>query len=151
MNDKTDIEIRPLVGANALSFGMSAAEVEQLAGPPDSSSINHLGQLVEFRSFMNIGYSQDASRRLVHFGFGRQMEGVRLGTNHLFIMDPFDALRGLRDMGAHPLAYLGFIVFPELGLALTGFHDGDVSQKAISLFEYGAWDSRIPKMTPFRI
>lgn len=35
---------------------------------------------------------------------------------------------------------LGFIILPKLGITLAGFQDGDVSQRALTVFEQGRWD-----------
>jgi hypothetical protein len=37
----------------------------------------------------------------------------------------------------------------SLGLAFTGFHDGDESQKAVSLFAKGGYEDLRPKMRDF--
>jgi hypothetical protein len=38
-----------------------------------------------------------------------------------------------------PIDSIGFIIFYKLGIAMTGFHDGQDSQKAISVFRKGLW------------
>jgi len=43
---------------------------------------------------------------------------------------------------------LGFIVLPRLHLTLSGFHDGDSGQLAISAFEAGRWAQFEPEMKP---
>lgn len=45
----------------------------------------------------------------------------------------------------------GFVISLRLGVALSGFHDGDESQKAIHFFRRGDWDMFLPKMRPFHI
>jgi hypothetical protein len=44
---------------------------------------------------------------------------------------------------------LGFIVLPESCLTLTGFHDNNPSQLAVTAFERGRWDAMQGEMTPF--
>jgi hypothetical protein len=39
-----------------------------------------------------------------------------------------------------PYEDVGYIIFYKLGIAVTGFHDNDESQKAITIFEEGYWD-----------
>lgn len=46
---------------------------------------------------------------------------------------------------------LGFIVLLSLGLTLTGFHDEDRSQLAITAFEPGRWDAFEREMQPLRL
>ena len=48
------------------------------------------------------------------------------------------------------MEYVGFIVFLGLGLTLTGFHDGNDSQRAVTAFARGRWDHLRSKLRPFR-
>lgn len=43
---------------------------------------------------------------------------------------------------------LGFIVLQKSGLTLTGFHDNDPAQLAITSFERGRWDAMQGRMKP---
>ena len=149
MDVKTDFELKPYVGAGDITFGMTPNNVELLIGKPEDISVNHLKQRVEFRSFMNVGYSEDEKQSLVHVGFGRQMEGVRFKDIFIFIENDKVVLQKLINEDRQPFFYLGFVVFLNLGIALTGFHDNDISQKAVTQFVRGAWDKRIPKLKPF--
>jgi hypothetical protein len=142
--------ITPYIGVDSLKFWMKPKEVETIIGQPDSVSINHLKQRVEFRSFMNIAYSPDEHENLVHFGFGRQMVDLNYKNIFLFTEEAKIALQKLIDEDHQPFLYLGFVVFLNLGMTLTGFHDEDISQKAVTLFPHGAWDKRIPKLKPFK-
>jgi len=151
MDAKTDFELKPYVGAGDIAFGMTPNDVEFSIGKPDDISVNHLNQRVEFRSFMNLGYSTDEEQNLIHIGFGRQMEGVRFKDIFIFIESDKVVLQKLIDEDPQPFLYLGFVVFLKLGIALTGFHDNDISQKAVTQFVRGAWDKRIPKLMPFKI
>jgi len=57
----------------------------------------------------------------------------------------FDHPQLWRDIAAMDLSAresLGFLVLPTLGITLTGFHDDDVSQLALTVFEHGRWDDR---------
>jgi hypothetical protein len=105
---------------------------------------------VEFRAAMNVGYSK-VNERVHHIGFGRQMTQLYLGEMNFFSTPPQQVLRALMAADPNALTYLGFVVFQKLGIALTGFHDGDESQKAAMLFPAGAWDKRMPKMQPFHM
>lgn len=46
---------------------------------------------------------------------------------------------------------LGFIVLQRSGLTLTGFHDSDPAQLAVTAFEQGRWDAMQSQMKPFGI
>ncbi|MET3120391.1 hypothetical protein AAKU64_004643 [Undibacterium sp. GrIS 1.8] len=149
MDVKTDFELFPYIGAGELSFDMKQKNVETLLGAPDSVSTNFLKQRVEFRSFMNAAYSADEGS-LIHLGFGRQMEGVKYKDIFLFTEQEDVVLQRLIREDQQPFIYLGFIVLLNLGITLTGFHDQDTSQKAITLFSRGTWDKRLPKLKPFK-
>ena len=150
MNNAEKFQIAPLAGTDRVAFGMSPQEVTQALGIPDQISKNHLGSRVEFRAAMNVGYSL-VTQRVDHIGFGRQMTQLYLGELNIFSTPPEQVLRTLMVSDSQPLTYLGFVVFLNLGVALTGFHDGDESQKAATLFPEGAWDKRVPKMQPFHM
>lgn len=144
INESTVFEIIPYIGTNLVSFGMSALQVEERLGKSEKKSRNHQGKQIEFWSYMNIGYSE---RGVVeHIGFGRQMKNILLNHNNLFGLDAPMVLKKLREIDCQPLEYLGGLFFFKLGICLTGFHDDDEDQKAMSLFEDGRWDSRKSKM-----
>jgi hypothetical protein len=100
---------------------------------------------------MTLGYSASEPRILEHIGFGRQMTGVSLGGLYLFQTPEEDVLRALGKLDDQPYVYMGFVAFLRIGVALTGFHDRDTSQKAVSLFQEGAWEKRRARLTPFVI
>ena len=151
MDESTNFDIVPLIGANPLAFGMPVWEVDRILGPADSVSTNHSGQRVEHRSFMSVGYSAGEPHLLEHIGFGRQMIGVKLSGVSLFKVAEEEALRMLGMLDGRAYGYMGVVAFLRLGIALTGFHDKDSSQKAITLFPEGAWDKRRSRLTPFAI
>ncbi len=79
------------------------------------------------------------------------MENITfLGVN-IFGEESHLVLAKIMTADPNPMHYLGFIVFLKVGITLTGFHDEDISQRALTLFERGAWDHRISKMQPFSL
>ena len=64
---------------------------------------------------------------------------------------PRAVLERLCQLGRDPRLLLGFVIFYDLGLTLTGFHDGDVDQRGATLFIKGAHDVRRPKTTAFSL
>jgi hypothetical protein len=143
-----DYEIVPLQGAGPLRFGMAAAEVAALLGEPEQVSHNHLAQRVEFRGPLTLGYADREGSALNHIAFGPQARGVRLGGLRPFEQEDRAVVQGLLRLDHTAGTYLGFAVFPRLGVALTGLHDNDTSQRAVTLFPPGAWDKRIAKLVP---
>lgn len=54
-----------------------------------------------------------------------------------------------KDGGAQEC--LGFVVLLQSGLTLTGFHDNDPGQLAVTAFELGRWNTMQDQMKPFTI
>ncbi|WBS04787.1 hypothetical protein OU994_11160 [Pseudoduganella sp. SL102] len=150
MKHNEPFEIVPYIGAGRVRFRMSPQEVEKIYGVADSVTLNHLKQRVEFRSNMKVGYAADLSEGLTHIGFGRQMEGVEFRGLKIFLDDSEVVLDKLIQEDGDPYIYLGFVVLLKIGITMTGFHDDDISQKALTLFPQGSWDKRRAKLKPFR-
>ena len=60
-----------------------------------------------------------------------------------------DPLEFLMSIDAHPQLLFGFLVFEGLGLTITGYHDGDVGQRAICLFMRERFRPFSADMTPY--
>jgi hypothetical protein len=92
---------------------------------------------------VNVGF--DKENRVCHIGFvpGANVEydGHSVWTD--------DAFRGLCRLDGDAKEVVGFVVLLSLGLAFTGFHDGDESQKAVSLFAKGGYEDLRKKMRDF--
>ena len=71
---------------------------------------------------------------------------VELATIKLFVDEPISVIKRLFLLDSSAATYLGFLVFLELGISLTGFHDDDEDQKAFTAFERGSWDKRKMKL-----
>jgi len=149
LNEKESFELVPYIGAGKIRFGMTPQEIEKIYGAADSVTFDHLKQRVEFRSFMNLGYSPGSAGTVSHIGFGRQMENIQFNDNNLFLDDESVILEKLVAQDGNPFTCLGFVVLLNLGTTLTGFHDQNVSQKALAMFPRGAWDKWLPKLKPF--
>jgi ABC-type Fe2+-enterobactin transport system substrate-binding protein len=58
-------------------------------------------------------------------------------------------LRWLGSQDAKLVEGLGVVLSIKLGIALTGFHDGDEPEMAIHVFRRGDWDALERRMKPF--
>jgi hypothetical protein len=112
-------------------------------GEPQRVTKNHLGNLELWYDHMNVIMEGD---RLVEAGFAPDMP-VSICGIHPFT-DP-DAFASLCELDGSPCEVLGFVVFRRLGITLTGFHDKDESQKALTAFTSGRWDVLESQMKPF--
>ena len=72
------------------------------------------------------------------------------GTLDLNDGDPEDVVHALLSIGHQAVQGYGSIVFPALGIALTGYVPEDREIKAASAFASGRWDAMIKLMKPFR-
>lgn len=135
-------------GFDPIRIGMSRAEIDAvLAEPP---RVDHAAEQDE-QAFVY----RDGCVRVV-------MRGDR--AVELAISPPVQAFFRGAPLFGHPSTWrdivaadgdaketLGFIVLLRLRLTLTGFHDDDRAQLAITAFEPGRWDFVIDRMKPFTI
>ena len=141
-----NLVIAPYVGVGRVKFGMTPDQVAATWGPPESTGKTHLGGRVDFYADLNVGYTLDAIPTVNHVGGGRTLLQVEIATIKLFVEEPIAVIKRLFLLDASAGTYLGFLVFLELGISLTGFHDDDEDQRAFAAFERGSWDKRIMKL-----
>jgi hypothetical protein len=94
---------------------------------------------------MNVGF--DRADRVCHIGF---VPGVSVEYDGYSVWT-HEAFNRLCLLDGQPKEVVGFVVLLSLGLAFTGFHDGDESQKAVSMFAEGGYEDLIPKMRDFAL
>ena len=148
---QTDWTIHPYVGVGQLKFGMTPDEVAAILGPPEGSRpVASTGELRERRekSALQAVYAA-GDRRLVELGFSPPIAGLEFDGVRLFTSPSHDALREILRRDPAPLADVGFVVFFDLGLSLTGFDDDDEDDKAVTVFDKGRWDEIRPQMQKF--
>ena len=124
------------VGAKPLLFGMTERQVEDFVGPPRIMRTNTQGELAAWYESFSIRYSKQ-DKELVEIGFLKTARVTILGIN------PFTQKNGFRELLRHdscPYESFGFIILLDLGITLTGFHDDDPNQLAITAFARGRWD-----------
>ena len=149
--DSRNLKIIPYVSVGKVRFGMTPAEAVAALGAPNSTSKTHLGGRVDFYEAINVGYTTSLSPVVNHVGGGRDAKSAEIVEVKLFSGDPEEVLRQLSVKDGNPKQYLGFVIFLNLGLTLTGFHDDDASQLAFAAFAKGTWDARLQKLKPFAL
>lgn len=128
--------ITPYKSAGPIQIGMSIDDLVEAAGQPQESSKNRRGEL-EFRySGLSVRLNPN-TKKVVEVGILPSPDVVLNGVK---IFDSPNAINRLIEMDGNPYEYLGFLVLINLGITLTGFHDSDESQKAMTVFEEGRWD-----------
>lgn len=139
-------DIVPYVGAKPLLFGMTQEQVIQLCGHPTHLTPDNLSELNAQYTTFGIRYSK-ADQRLVEIGFVPEAKVFLNGSN---IFGDRQSFSKLLSLDSCPYEYVGFIVLLDLGITLTGFHDDDPSQLAVTAFVRGRWDHLKAKFKKFR-
>lgn len=140
------IEIIPYTAFGPLLFGKTTMhETELLLGEPLKKRFNRKG-IEEFE------YEQFIIR------FNPKTFTVRECTllphaaatiNGMTITWDRNFLRSACEQDQSPRDVYGFIVLQRLGLAITGIHDDDLSQLAVTAFTKGEFDDLLPESTPY--
>ncbi len=138
------LDIHPNVGVAGLTFGASPDEVQQQWGKPISTAKNRSGETVLIYPDILLTFD-DAG--LTEAGVTPGADPVVNGARPLSSKADFERL--VRDDG-QAQQVLGFIVLERLGLTITGVHDGDTGQLALTAFRAGRWARLQDQMTPFR-
>jgi hypothetical protein len=137
------IAIDPYVGVGPLNFGMTEAEVHAQWGSPRMVTTNWLKEAVLAYDEAQVILSEGKVIEVTLLPVG----SVKVGSIDVYVAPTAFADLCLRD-GA-PKVMAGSVVLLNVGVALSGFHDGHVEQKTISAFARGRWDRFLPKMTSF--
>ncbi len=126
--------IEPYVSAGPLKFGMSYDDVKSSLGEPKSLEKNRLGDTVA--RYDGFG-ATIAAAGVVEVYF---LPTAAVSLSGIDLYKDSQAFQKLCARDGAPKEFLGFIVLLNLGITLTGFHDGDQSQKAVTAFARGRWD-----------
>ena len=125
----------PYVSVGTIKFGMTNEEVDKMQGKADSISVDGKGEVEEDRGNISIRYDDEGVAEIA-FSSGCFLEYDGCNLNKLDNLVQF-----LMKRDRKPFECLGFLIFKGLGLAISGYHDGDDEQKAITAFKRGRWDS----------
>jgi hypothetical protein len=142
-------ELQPYVSAGPLRFGMHPDEVQSALKQVPEVGENSLGEIDAVYDDVSVRFDPDALTAVEIAFVPWKAEVVYRGvplSGPRGIPDPVPVL--LQD-DPQPLVLFGFLVFPKLGLALTGYHDGDASQRSITAFTRGRWDAYLDQASPF--
>jgi hypothetical protein len=122
-------ELAPFVGPIPLKFGMSREQVAELLGTPKRTlGPNDDGVFDEIRDPVFIRYHEKW-----HLWDASFAPGCVVLFNGRSLFDDADTVQYLQGLDPSNYESVGFLQFPKLGLMLSGFHDGDESQKAITI------------------
>lgn len=139
------IEVKSYQGINGVDFGSDQSSVLSLFGSPERRSVNRERE-IEFH-FCNFILRFDANE-----GGLREctlLPGCVAKINDSSVDWSGDFLSWLASEDGDLKEVYGFVLSLKLGVAVTGFHDGDDSQKAIHAFRHGDWDMFLGEMKSF--
>lgn len=138
------VEIAPNIGVDDITFGMTEADVQSRLGLCSSSGKNSSGEVYQDWQQFSVRYALDGSGVVeiaINKGVPLSIEGRAIRRDNildeLFRLDP------------SPVECLGFLLFLEIGVATTGYHDLDPEQESVSVFRRGRWESLREYFEPF--
>lgn len=135
----------PYIGALPVRFGMSPVEVAAVIGPPSAVLPGVFGTTAEARPKLMIGY--DRANNCVY------EVNCHVGTTLMFqghdLLAHVDPIAFLRLFDPNPVLFVGVVLFLKLGIQVSGFHDCDESQKAISMFIKNIYADYAEDFAPF--
>jgi hypothetical protein len=128
--------VKPYDSIGSIRLGMSTNELVALLGQPKKIIKNHRQEL----DYQYVGYSIRVSpdeEKVVEVGVRPEISVELMGIK---IFEDPNALEKLVEKDGQPYEFVGFLIFTNLGITVSGFHDKDESQKAITVFQKGRWD-----------
>lgn len=135
-------------GFPPLLIGMSRREIDEVLDEfpkPDGAGLNGEETFRYNGSHVRVAMRQD---RAVEIGLVPPAKVLFQGEP---LFESGSVWRQIVAADGDARETLGFIVLRRLGLTLTGFHDGDRAQLAITAFEPGRWDAFEREMQPLRL
>ncbi len=130
---------------DGVPFGASVDTAKAAFGEPKRQRTNNLKELaLHYDGFILRFRPGTLSLREVTLlpGSLGTVNGAPVGWDESF-------LRWACTADGAPRESAGFIVCDHLGIAMTGFHDGDQSQLAISCYSRHDWDQFFAEAVPF--
>ena len=122
-----EFKIEPYVGVGKINFGMSKAEIKTLIGNPVIETIGFLG-FTEFQyKKFTIRFNKKGMVNEISF-----LSDVLVMINDIDIFNNPNSIKELTRL-EKPLNTLGFKVFFNFGIAVTGFSKNK-ENKSISVF-----------------
>lgn len=139
-------EILSYQSVSGLEFGSSVEDVLAKFGTPVLERTNSSKER-EFhypKHIVRFDCGKNEMREVTLLpGASAVLNGMEVGWDYNFLRE-VSAAGSVNDTS-------GFLVSKELGIVLTGFHDGDEPGKAIHVFRKGDWDTFLEKSVDFQV
>lgn len=138
-------DILPTQGVGRVRLGMTVDEVRAVLGKEeDKSSYNDVEELY-FDNFISVSFR---GGKVFQIGATRRAKGILYNGKDIFSDDPINVLRSFEMDAGGAFESFGFIVFLPLGVSLTGFHDGDLDNKAVTVAVLEEWQGAADELVP---
>jgi len=139
---RTEFVIEPGTGVRPILFGMTPSDVRNVLGLEPESIDTTPSEVRKMREYYPefVGVDYDSNEQVCSVSFVPlgKVE-LRFGSTNLFDDEAgINPLAVLLRVDPSPFESYGFIIFDKIGIAVTGYHDGDESQRAITVFK-GSW------------
>jgi hypothetical protein len=129
------MNINPYIGVGSLNFGDTVEKAHEILGMPLKTGTTRKGQ-IQLRYPLFILRFDSENRQLNEFTVLPECELTFSGKP---VKWDLSFLSELTESDPEMVDLYGFIVSFKNGIALSGFHDGDESGKAIHVFKEGVW------------
>lgn len=140
------IEIKSYQGINGIAFGSNENEAISLFGQPIRQNKNREQEKELFYPNLILRYDSKTNQLREITLLPKcdvEINGTSISWDENFLNWLASEDNDLQET-------LGFILSLRLGIATSGFHDDDESQKAIHFFRHGDWDMFKKRMKPFK-
>ncbi|KIQ05564.1 hypothetical protein RU07_01655 [Agrobacterium tumefaciens] len=139
------LEIHPGQGLGNLKFGMTISEVKAFIDQEEHRSVRDDVTEIYFENYLNLAFCNDALYRI---GATRYSSGITFKGIDIFAAEPLSVLKVMEAEDGEAFENYGFIVFLKLGVSLTGFHDDDLDNKALTVAVLVEWQALRNELTP---
>lgn len=139
------LRVLPYKSVSNVLFGASKADCIATLGVPEKSGLNREGleELKYSGLIVRIDPSLDRVMEFTLLPFCEgTIEGIEITWDKPFLFQ-------LCQIDGEPREVFGFIVLPKIGVAVTGIHDGDSSQLAMTVFPKEAFDELLKSGIPY--
>ena len=132
------MKIVPYQSIGPVSFDMSESEVIAHIGAPQRTDENMNQREYHYSDFV-VRFDSDNQRMCEVTLSPEIFEKVEIDQLKLDWSNHSKVFETLCQADGNPFDSVGFIILYKLGIAMTGFHDGNDSQKAITVFRKNSW------------
>ena len=126
-----------------------ADEVRTAVGPPkrEGKSRGEYEMVYGDDGFLAL-FFEPKEQKVAEIGFAPSEDLTLLFEGTDLFRDP-TAFDSVLSRHGKALDAMGSIVFSDLGLSFSGFHDQDEEHKAVTVFSRGRWDEVLTGATPY--